>query len=598
MPDFDTPCRHRREPRARGTYLCRSPKLAGTRMVSAPLCRACPFSDHPGSCAESHDVSPSTPLEEMNRLLDGPVRAWPLGWEDWDVTNRAHQLAANLHLQTLPPYPAERFHGRGIVITSGGLSYFPSLYVTVRAIRHSGCTLPIQVWYLGRENELPADRRAVLEKFGVECVDADEVRTRFPTRILNGWELKVYAVLHSRFAEVFSLDADCYPVRDLTFVFDEPGYRETGAVFWPDVAHGPAPNWPAFGVPSPERIPLETGQFVVNKRASWKPLNLAAWYCDRSDWSFLHGYGDKGALEVAWPACGQPFTLYHEEIVWSGHSYLHAGPDGEVLLVHRCRDKFRTGTQGFMTPQPFPGNRFNPDQPLEGACFSWLRELRSEMGMDPEPPPVILAFMTTCSERREVFDATLSRWRGSDWGEDPTVIWDEATGTPSTSRHIATAHRMLKAALEQPADYYLFLENDILPNVNLRHNLLNWAPIRDRWLWMGSLYNPGFRVKSADGESSWTSHVSWANPVLGNFLGAQAIVLSRAALEAALVDWDAFEGNLDIRLAESAVRRQAGVAIHSPSLVQHAAVPSLWNGPVHRAVNFDPFFRAAPVESS
>ena len=37
--------------------------------------------------------------------------------------------------------------------------YFASLFVTIRALRHVGCVLPIQVWYLGRNDEMPAAGR-------------------------------------------------------------------------------------------------------------------------------------------------------------------------------------------------------------------------------------------------------------------------------------------------------------------------------------------------------------------------------------------------------------------------------------------------------
>src|SRR5947209_8212678 len=155
MSTLFPPCRHRREPRARWTYLCRSPKLVGLRLVTPEVCRACPFADHhvPGDGADpGRDVRPDMPAEELAGLLDGPARAWPPGWEHWEVTHWAHRLAADRLLAALPPYPAGRFRGRGVVIAGGGPAYFPSLYVTVRAIRRVGCSLPVQVWYLGRED--------------------------------------------------------------------------------------------------------------------------------------------------------------------------------------------------------------------------------------------------------------------------------------------------------------------------------------------------------------------------------------------------------------------------------------------------------------
>jgi hypothetical protein len=61
----------------------------------------------------------------------------------------------------------------------------------------------------------------------VFLVDATRVR-ELPVRILNGWEINVYAILHSRFREVLLLDADNVPAADPGFFFDIPEVRRLG----------------------------------------------------------------------------------------------------------------------------------------------------------------------------------------------------------------------------------------------------------------------------------------------------------------------------------------------------------------------------------
>jgi len=61
----------------------------------------------------------------------------------------------------------------------------------------------------------------------VFLVDATRVR-EYSVRILNGWELKVYAILHSRFRKVLLLDADDVPASDPGFFFDIPEVRRLG----------------------------------------------------------------------------------------------------------------------------------------------------------------------------------------------------------------------------------------------------------------------------------------------------------------------------------------------------------------------------------
>jgi hypothetical protein len=103
----------------------------------------------------------------------------PFGSDSSTMRDRAEEFLA-----AVPGYPAGRYRGRGVVIAGGGDRFFPSLYITVRALRHVGCRLPIQVWYLGRNDELPDKRQALLAPHGVECIDADAV-IMDPTRRLE-----------------------------------------------------------------------------------------------------------------------------------------------------------------------------------------------------------------------------------------------------------------------------------------------------------------------------------------------------------------------------------------------------------------------------
>lgn len=600
MPSTFLPCRHRLEPRTRRVYHCRSPKMTGLMRVTSDLCDACPFPDHhhPGEPAPFVDIHPEMSAEQLAELLNQPARAWPPGWEDWEVTHRAHQLAADQFLAALPPFPDGQYRGKGIVLVGGGPAYFPSLYVAVRATRHVGWNLPIQVWYLGRENEMTSRHQALLEALGVECVDADAVRATHPCRILNGWELKAFAALHSPFEEVLFLDADCYPVRDPGLLWEDNDYRQTGAVFWPDLDNGPPLDWRPFGIDPPGRRSIESGQFLINKRLCWRPLQLAWWYNDHSDWSYLHGYGDKHTFEVAWAKCGQLYSRFREDVEWSLHSFKHVGPDGELLFVHRCKDKFRFGEPDprYMNPQTFAANVFHPGLPLERECFAWLEELKEALEMTPRQPGTVRrnvplrAFAYTCPERYDVWEKTLQRWRATDWGEDPVVIVDEGTGAPSTGRIIANTRRMLSRAREQEADYYLFLEDDLLFNLYLGHNVRHWRPLQEGWLWMGSLYNPGIRP-TADTNPETARQLHFAQAGRDFYYGTQAIILSRAAVSTVLDEWDE-PGPFDLKLAKIAQRHSPGIILHHPSLVQHVPVASSWGGSAHRARDFDPFYRA------
>jgi len=184
---------------------------------------------------------------------------------------------------SLPPYPTGRFQGRGVVIPGGGVKYFPSAWVCIHILRHVGCTLPIELWHLGPD-EMSDEMKSLVEPLGVTCVDALEVQKQYPVRTVGkanggheGWELKPYSILHSRFREVLFFDADNMPVVDPTFLFETPQYQKSGSIFWPDpfIYRPEDIIWTLTGVAHRKEWQFESGQIIVDKEHCWKPLNLA-----------------------------------------------------------------------------------------------------------------------------------------------------------------------------------------------------------------------------------------------------------------------------------------------------------------------------------
>lgn len=425
-------CRHRGELATPGVHHCLSPKLIGLKLVTADTCGACYCRDHapvaarhvrlqpclrlgreidpasPGglpllechhadhprtteaACQTCPDYlfplfTPQTPPAAVGPMLDLPPRPQVDGWWHWPNVQEGFRLAAARAAADTPP-DATAFAGRGVVIVGGG-KYFASAYVTARVLRRVGCKLPIQLWHLA--GEVTAPMRAALAPLGVECVDADELATRRPYRFMaggvwKGWQLKPYSVMNSPFREVLYLDADCYPTRDPEYLFDWAPYRERGAVFWPDLpvsdwALTPE-KWQVFGVP-PGWVPIESGQFIVNKEACRRELHLALWYNARADYVYNILYGDKDTFNIAWRQLGTYYAMTQPRPAWDTHTFLHYGPAGEVVFQHRCRDKFRLGGEKYdNTPQHAGDNVFNPNLALEDECFQFLADLRDLMG--------------------------------------------------------------------------------------------------------------------------------------------------------------------------------------------------------------------------
>lgn len=416
-------CRHRAAEAAPGIHHCVSPRLVGLKLVDADLCSSCFCRDHaplpaspipphlltcgywgesgntspgcshplhpdakPKDCAACPDylfplLSPLMPVEWVRRGIGLPPRPQQDAWWRWPNVQEAYRLAADEHVRTAPPYPGSR-RRRGIVVVGGG-KYLVSAYVTIRVLRHVGCKLPIELWHL--DGEVDDAMRRLLKSYDVTCRDADAEARSHPFRFLHGnwwkgWQLKPFAVAHSRFREVLMLDADSYPTRDPEYLFDWADYRRHRAIFWPDLPTSaymlPDDLWAIFGAP-PRHPPFESGQLLIDRKECWAELQLALWYNAQADYVYRLLWGDKDTFNIAWSKLGRPYAMPEGGSGWSQHTILQHGPGGEVLFQHRCQDKFRLGQTTYdSSGQRGATNTFNPQLEHEEACFGFLEELR------------------------------------------------------------------------------------------------------------------------------------------------------------------------------------------------------------------------------
>lgn len=147
----------------------------------------------------------------------------------------------------------------------------------------------------------------------------------------------------------------------------------------------------------------------------------------------------------------------------------------------------------------------------------------------------------------------------------------------------------LEAARGMLADMFLFLEDDVLFNRHLQHNLETWAPVsgcRPGDHFFGSLFNPGvLRRRTKDAE-----HWFEAEPL--SAFGSQSLVISRTTVQHLVSCWGVDQSaNADLRLIRLA-SLVGPILFHQPSLIQHDGRVSLWGGPFIEARDFDPDWRA------
>jgi hypothetical protein len=177
----------------------------------------------------------------------------------------------------LRPMPEDTFSGRGLVICAGGPQIFTNAYVLIHVLRrHLACKLPIEVWHFGPA-EISPRMADLLRELDAQPVDASAAMRLMPPQVSNPWQLKAYAIKWSQFKEVLYLDADQVPVRDPTELFAWNQYRETGAIFWPDIIdlRPDNPIWQVCNLPPRRTISIESGQLLIDKSRHWESLDLA-----------------------------------------------------------------------------------------------------------------------------------------------------------------------------------------------------------------------------------------------------------------------------------------------------------------------------------
>ena len=283
-------------------------------------------------------------------------------------TENQYIKKAKAYINRIPPYP-KSCKNRGIIICGGGDKYFPLAWVCIKMLRRLKCNLPIQLWYLGRR-ELSVRMEKMVSQLRVECIDAHEVRKRHPCRVLNGYELKPFSLVHSRFKEILLLDADNVPVINPERLFDIVQYKKCGAVFWPRPNNGPPPEaWEVFNVPYLTESAFETGQILVNKAKVWRALCLALWYNEHSDFYYKYVDGEKETFHLAFRKIKTSFAMVSTPPkVVDGAVYQH-DYNGEMIFQHRQTDKWKLYGQ----------NRKVKDFIREEKCLQYLEELRRRL---------------------------------------------------------------------------------------------------------------------------------------------------------------------------------------------------------------------------
>lgn len=242
------------------------------------------------------------------------------------------------------------------VITLTSPDYWVGTRVLIKMLRHTGCKLPVEVWYQGEKPVIS------------DC----ELRKLTPGEPI--YSLHVRAMLDSQFSRLFYMGSDVYPVVDITPMFNDLQYP--GAIFWREQPNGGRFDHLVYGLPEC------TQRTTWNVQGDTKLIDITKCrdavqtvYDFCMDPKCQPGnFGDQSHFRAAWAVHRLPQVSYSTNCIdWTSYPfiYLHQSRDGcSVGLVHRVGSKW-AGKNPTVFAKPMT---FHRTLPLEEVAFKYYAD--------------------------------------------------------------------------------------------------------------------------------------------------------------------------------------------------------------------------------
>ena len=302
-------------------------------------------------------------------------------------------------------FPIPQFNGKGIVTTAGGHCFICMAYASFKLLRHLGCTLPIE-WFYIDDKEMPARYRKYIEDIGnVKLIKVDGIKQNSSYwKEKGGWQSKVKAIMQSSFKDVLFLDADCFCIKDPTYLFDETEFKQYGAFFMPDTRKWDTERWATlgevFGVDfNPEHHEFESSVIMVDKDRCWKALNLVDFINGHSDLIYEFVYGDKDTFYFGFRKAKKDYFINRGSLIKAGGLFIHRDYKGFPLFRHLTGAKFSTVSGGWKH-----NHKLFPYTTLAYSYMDRMKQIHLKEKL-PEPQEVKLSdiciMVSTCEKYKD-----------------------------------------------------------------------------------------------------------------------------------------------------------------------------------------------------
>src|SRR5690242_16728094 len=259
---------------------------------------------------DGHPTSVETTWEPLNISKTPPERL--VGFTD------DHEIAlfrSHYRMRASSQRLASRvtfFSGKQGIVATANAKYMPIFLVSLRMLRRTGCTLPVEVFIDDWTKCDPVVCETVLPSLNAACVVLSEIYdTVSNIRQPTSYQFKLWALLFSSFQHVLFLDIDAFPAHDPTTLFTTAPYTTHGLVVWPDLfgltIHQHYYHIAGIPYESPSARPSsESGIVLLDKEKHRESLLMMVYYnyfgpdyyypllCQGS-----HGAGDKETFVAA-----------------------------------------------------------------------------------------------------------------------------------------------------------------------------------------------------------------------------------------------------------------------------------------------------------
>lgn len=125
---------------------------------------------------------------------------------------------------------------RGYVMVGGGqYSWLSSL--VIKQIRSTGSKLPIELFIATKEEYEEDFCEKFLPSMNARCNVFDDTLAKDLKLKFNigGFQLKMLALMSSKFENILYLDSDNFPTKNVDYLFDSELYKEKNLILWPDL---------------------------------------------------------------------------------------------------------------------------------------------------------------------------------------------------------------------------------------------------------------------------------------------------------------------------------------------------------------------------